>query len=107
MAFEEYSSAMIPVFVTLGSVGLLYPFFVEGFIIFSFVLLAVLSLLSKFFEKIHLRGYYNIFLASVSVILAFSYFQKLTILFSITGILVLILAIYSIFVATQEIKCAY
>ncbi|GEM_PF-4440634 len=106
MAIEEYSTAIIPVFVTLGSLGMLYPYFVEGFIIFSFLLLITLFLLGKFFERIRLKGYYDIFLASISVIFAFSYFQKLSLLFIISGILVLIFAVYTVFVAALEIRCA-
>ncbi|MBW2975127.1 hypothetical protein KY366_05410 [Candidatus Woesearchaeota archaeon] len=105
MAIEEYTSAVIPVFVTLGSLGALYPYFVEGFIIFSFVLLIALFALEKFFERIKLRGYYNIFLASISVIFALSYFQKLNLLLVLSGILVLGFAIYTIFIATIDIKC--
>jgi|SRR3989338_7159671 len=107
MLFEEYNSIMIPVFVTLGSLGMLVPYFVEGFFIFSIVLLVVLFLFRKLFEKMRLSGYYDIFLASTSVIFAFYYFQQLTLLFVISGIIVLGFAIYTIFVATGEIKCAY
>ena len=107
MAIEEYSTMMIPVFVTLGSLGILYPYFVEGFILFSFVLFVGLYLIGKLFENVKLKGYYDILLASFSVIFALSYFQKLSLLFVITGILVMGFAIYTIFIATQEIKCAY
>ncbi len=106
MAMEEYSSVMVPIFVTLGSLGILRPYFLEGFIIFSFVLLVSLFLLGKFFEKMNLKGYYDIILASISIIFAFAYFQKLTILFIITGILVLSYSMYIIFTGMQEIKCA-
>jgi hypothetical protein len=54
-----------------------------------------------------LSGYYDIFLAAVSVIFAFYYFQKLTLLFVLSGIIILGFALYTIFVATGEIKCAY
>lgn len=106
MAIGEYSSTLIPVFVTLGSIGVLSPYFVEGFIIFSFVLLIVLFLAGNLFSKINLRGYYDIFLASISIIFALAYFQKVSVIFIITGIVVLIFALYAIFVGTQEIKCA-
>ncbi len=106
MAITEYSSTLIPVFVTLGSLGVLRPYFVEGFIMFAFVLLIVLFSLGKLFGKLNLRGYYDILLASASVILAFSYFQKVSVIFIITGVVVLAFALYTIFIATQEIKCA-
>ena len=107
MALQEYSSAIIPAFVTLGSLGILYPYFVEGFILFSFVLFVVLFLVRELFNKINLSGYYDIFLASISVIFAFSYFQKLSFIFLITGITVLCFAIYTIFLSVREIKCPY
>ena len=107
MALEEYSSAIIPAFVTLGSLGILYPYFVEGFILFSFVLFIVLFLIRELFHKINLRGYYDIFLASISVIFAFSYFQKLSPIFIATGITVLGCTIYTIFISTKEIKYPY
>ena len=107
MAIEEYSSAIIPVFITLGSLGILYPYFVEGFILSSFVLLVALFLLAKVFEKIRLKGYYDILAASLLVIFALAYFQSASFILVITGILMVGFALYSIFVATQEIKCAY
>ncbi len=106
MVLNEYSSIMIPAFITLGSAGILYPYFVEGFLIFNTVLFVTLFLLGKFFERIKLKGYYDILLASISVILAFTYFQKLTFLFVASGILVLGFAIFTIFWSTMEIKCA-
>ncbi|MBI2147947.1 hypothetical protein HYU19_05785 [Candidatus Woesearchaeota archaeon] len=106
MAIEEYGSAMIPVFVTLGSLGILYPYFVEGAIMFSFVLVIALFLTGKIFEKIRLRGYYDAVLASLSIIFALVYFQKGSLTWIITGIIVLVIAMYTIFLSTQEIKCA-
>lgn len=107
MALQEYNSFIIPAFITLGSAGILTPYFVEGFIIFSFILFISLVLLSKLLEKIKLKGYYDIILASISVILAFFYFGKFSIWFMAAGFGCLILAIYSIFFAVGEIKCAY
>lgn len=106
MVLKEYSSKFIPIFVTLGSMGVLYPYLVEGFIIFSFILLIALYSLGRLFDKINVRGYYDILLASITVIFAFSYFQKFSIIFIITGILVFAFALYTIFIAMQEIKCA-
>jgi hypothetical protein len=106
MVFEEYNAVMIPIFVTLGSLGILGPYYVEGFFIFSVVLLVVLFLLRKAFEQMGLTGYYDIFLAAISVIFALAYFQKLTLLFIISGVIILCFALYTIFVATGEIKCA-
>ena len=106
MAINEYASAVIPVLVTLGSLGILYPYFVEGFIIISFVIMVVLFLMGKLFEKLRLRGYFDILMASLAVIFALSYFQKLSPAYIATGILVLGFGIYSTYVATQEIKWA-
>ena len=106
MSFEQYPSMMIPVFVTLGSMGLLYPYFVEGFIIFSFVIMVVLFLLGRLFERLRLKGYYDLFLASLSVIFAFTYFRRLDFIFVLTGVLMMGFALYSIFVGTLEVKSA-
>ena len=106
MVLQEYNSIMIPIFVTLGSLGILVPYYVEGFFIFSVILLVVLFLTRQLSEKMSLSGYYDIFLAAVSVIFAFHYFQKLTLLFVLSGIIILGFALYTIFVATGEIKCA-
>lgn len=107
MGMYEYSSAIIPVFTALSSLGIFYPYIIEQVIIFSFILVVVLFLLGAFFEKIRLRGYYDILLASISIIFALAYFQKATVYFIISGILVLAFAIYTISAATMEIKCAY
>ena len=107
MVIQEYGSSMLPVFITLGSMGLLSPYLVEGFILFSFILLVILYLIGEFFSKINLRGYFDILLASFSVIIAFSYIQKLSFLFVITGIIFLASAIFATVIATKEIKCAY
>ena len=106
MAMAEYSSAFIPVFVTLGSLGVLYPYLIESFILFSFILLIALFYIGKLSDKFRLRGYYDILMASVSVIFAMVYFQKLSLVFIITGIIMLVFSMYTIFIATQEIKCA-
>lgn len=103
---QEYSSAMISIFVSLGSFGLLYPSFVEGFIIFAIMLLVVTFLLSNFFAKLRLKGYYDILLASLSIIFALAYFQKAGIFFMLSGILVLGFAVIIIGIATAEIKQA-
>lgn len=107
MAIEEYIPVAIPAFVTLGSLGILYPYFVEGFILISFILFIVLFLIRELLDKVNLTGYYDILLASLSVIFAFSYFQKLSTIFMITGVIVLSFAIYTIFVSTKEIKYPY
>lgn len=106
MGIEEYGSALIPAFVTLGSLGILYPYFVEGFILFSLVLFICLFLVGKLFDKFYLKGYFDILMASISVILAFSYFQRFSTIFLLTGIAILIFAIFSIYIATQEIQWA-
>ena len=106
MAIQEYTSALIPAFVTLGSLGILYPLFVEGVILISFVLFVLLFLIGKLLNNFHLKGYFDILMAAISVILAFTYFEKFSTIFLLTGAEILIFAIFSVYVATQEIQWA-
>ncbi|HLD07134.1 MAG TPA: hypothetical protein VJC16_06425 [Candidatus Nanoarchaeia archaeon] len=106
MPIEEYASVVIPAFVTLGSLGALYPYLVEGFIIFSFVLYVLLFLAGKLFERIKLRGYYDIFLASLSIIFAFSYLQKDAAISLATGMVVLVVSLYIVYYSAMQIKWA-